>query len=401
MERHTNPAHYSPLGYTGMKRSLFIHPKKPRQALPWGFTMLELLVVIGIIIFLMGILITVVSGALTSAREAATKTTIKKIDGLLAQRMQAFNTAMEALNKSKVSPITSPKPSPGKPVPRRVNPISLPLHLSISGWVFAPRKDTGSKSDVSLGFPQTLNEILATSGPNSLTAPNVPTTYIPANNNPITESSEALYWFLTSAKSFGQAAVDEDAFTSSEVADTDGDGLKEFIDGWGRPLRFYRWPTRLIRPANPANTQQTWNKTNGTYGIPVVGNNPSLPVYSYFGKTGYDAGYFFGSLPGSSDQIKDPDDPLLVLLGATWTYSDGTNKQQMTPAIFEAGVAQGGYGLHTPETWSLPLIVSAGKDDVLGLYEPYDTANYGHLAQPDSTTLDGMLDDISNRRLAP
>jgi hypothetical protein len=36
----------------------------------------------------------------------------------------------------------------------------------------------------------------------------------------------------------------------------------------------------------------------------------------------------------------------------------------------------------TPNTWSVPLIVSCGTDGALGLYEPYDTANFGTLAQP-------------------
>ena len=38
-------------------------------------------------------------------------------------------------------------------------------------------------------------------------------------------------------------------FTAQEVADTDDDGLLEFVDAWGEPLRFYRWPTRMIDKA--------------------------------------------------------------------------------------------------------------------------------------------------------
>ena len=34
-----------------------------------------------------------------------------------------------------------------------------------------------------------------------------------------------------------------------EIVDTDGDGLMEIVDAWGQPLRFYRWPTCLFRPA--------------------------------------------------------------------------------------------------------------------------------------------------------
>jgi hypothetical protein len=33
-----------------------------------------------------------------------------------------------------------------------------------------------------------------------------------------------------------------DDFTDKEVRDTDHDGLPEFVDAWGQPLQFYRWP---------------------------------------------------------------------------------------------------------------------------------------------------------------
>ncbi len=33
-----------------------------------------------------------------------------------------------------------------------------------------------------------------------------------------------------------------DDFSDREVKDTDGDGLPEFVDAWGQPLQFFRWP---------------------------------------------------------------------------------------------------------------------------------------------------------------
>ena len=41
----------------------------------------------------------------------------------------------------------------------------------------------------------------------------------------------------------------DEAGAQQVVADIDADGLIELLDGWGQPLRFYRWPTRLVRPA--------------------------------------------------------------------------------------------------------------------------------------------------------
>jgi hypothetical protein len=48
--------------------------------------------------------------------------------------------------------------------------------------------------------------------------------------------SECLYQIVASSPS------DFEQFNENETGDTDGDSLKEFIDGWGRPIHFIRWP---------------------------------------------------------------------------------------------------------------------------------------------------------------
>src|SRR5262249_40220863 len=68
-----------------------------------------------------------------------------------------------------------------------------------------------------------------------------------ASGNPVLDSSEILYDFLTQSNVLGNPPVAGDTFSPAEVKDTDNDGLPEFIDAWGNPLRFYRWPTRFFR----------------------------------------------------------------------------------------------------------------------------------------------------------
>jgi prepilin-type N-terminal cleavage/methylation domain-containing protein len=57
-----------------------------------------------------------------------------------------------------------------------------------------------------------------------------------------TARSEMLYALLVKGQGPLGSAFDADDFTPREVQDTDGDGLPEFVDAWGNPLRFYRWP---------------------------------------------------------------------------------------------------------------------------------------------------------------
>jgi prepilin-type N-terminal cleavage/methylation domain-containing protein len=57
-----------------------------------------------------------------------------------------------------------------------------------------------------------------------------------------TARAEMLYAILVEGGGAYGSSFDKDDFTSKEVQDTDGDGLLEFVDAWGEPLQFYRWP---------------------------------------------------------------------------------------------------------------------------------------------------------------
>jgi hypothetical protein len=63
-----------------------------------------------------------------------------------------------------------------------------------------------------------------------------------ANHKHATARSEMLYALLIEGRGPLGSVFDRDDFTDKEVQDTDGDGLPEFVDAWGQPLQFYRWP---------------------------------------------------------------------------------------------------------------------------------------------------------------
>ncbi len=51
-----------------------------------------------------------------------------------------------------------------------------------------------------------------------------------------------LYAILVEGRGPLGSVFNADDFTDKEVQDTDGDGLPEFVDAWGNPLQFFRWP---------------------------------------------------------------------------------------------------------------------------------------------------------------
>jgi prepilin-type N-terminal cleavage/methylation domain-containing protein len=84
------------------------------------------------------------------------------------------------------------------------------------------------------------------------------------NHRHETARAEMLYAFLIESPG---ALVTRDSFQLSEIADTDGDGLPEFVDAWGNPILFFRWPTHyhsdLQRGINPEGFDGIDNNGDG------------------------------------------------------------------------------------------------------------------------------------------
>ena len=299
-----------------------------------GFTMVELLVVIGLILFLMTISVVAMSSAIGIARQRATQATLLKIHGLMQQRIDAFNRAME---KTNLQPAID-KLKNDLNVGSRPDDQNKVYEVLVKKQIFRTR------------FPQNFAE--------STPVPPTGVTYVTANHQPVTESSALLYWILTSSEVYGIAPVDESAFSSSEVRDTDGDGLNEFVDAWGRPFRFYRWPTHLFRPGNSSTAP-------GAIGV----NSDNSPLLSPIDPKRTYASVLWSGLPaapavaGELDPLsRDPDDPTGQLARFVKRPGVATPTAKLT-------YLQNTYS--TPNTYHAFLIVSAGPDGRLGLGEPY------------------------------
>jgi hypothetical protein len=91
------------------------------------------------------------------------------------------------------------------------------------------------------------------------------------------EGSECLFLILTALNEDGSSAA-SDSLSPSETGDTDGDGMREVLDGWGKPIEFVRWapgffsdrqPYGIVTvplpdpndPFDPARVDQRWSLT--------------------------------------------------------------------------------------------------------------------------------------------
>ncbi len=374
-----------------------------------GFSLIEILVVIGLIAFLTAAIVAVVPRVTHAARVAATRATIKKVDEMLNDRINGFRRWINKQNQLAGNSTTNPP-----------SYVTNSPYASMFGANPVQTKALAIKYAFKTYFPQLFSEFSTPVQPG-------------ATHTQVTESSESLYLFLTTGPLFDTEPPSAADLRAIETADTDNDGLLEIVDAWGHPLRFYRWPTRLVRPngypgtsagpppvpptgfedqfplspatilmggAAPRNQLQSWQKNTvyplGATVLPTVTNTtqqvtPFSLMYRCVGTTGS------GETSGT-----EPTWPAIVgstIVDANSGTSSVTWQALLDPlsvdpddpiGLITTGLVSEPY--ETPNTWNTPLIVSTATDldngdpkqtgFMFGLYEPYDTANHGNLAQP-------------------
>ncbi len=270
-----------------------------------GFTLIELLIVIGLIGFMATMGVILVQTMAGRAKAGRTKVIIRQIDTQIAQRLDGFDRWFDSQEKFLLQKL-------------RIYSVTEKNRI------------LGKKTYFKAYFPQTPGEVLKSENIYSLWWDEDGARKDTVDN--AADSAEVLYAMLMEMQTFGTESVSEGDFDNTMIGDTDDDGLKEFIDGWGNPIRFYRWPTRLVKPDGNIN------RDIATLLI------SALPP----GK------------PGAGAQLDiDPDDP--------------------TAALKIADIDEDDY--HTYNTWHTPIVVSAGEDGKLGLHEP-TTSGAKRLAQP-------------------
>lgn len=212
-----------------------ITPISPRVATPHrfsrmarrAFTLIELLVTIVIMLILASMVLFALANAQTTAKDAKTRATISKINTFIMAKYESYATRRVPI---KVAANTGPRDA----ALLRLNALRELMRLEMPD-----------------------RHVDITDAPTIVTKPSISNAYFRRFNSSSKdvqyESAECLYLIIAFGLEDQEALA---SFSESEIGDTDGDGLKEFIDGWGKPIAFLRWapklPSLVQYPQGPA-----------------------------------------------------------------------------------------------------------------------------------------------------
>jgi hypothetical protein len=207
-----------------------------------------------------------------SARVSKTKAIIAKLHDIIMPKYEAYLT-------------------------RRV-PITFPPNTPPSAM--AQMRLDAIRELMRLEMPDRWRDIDPTSGPTAFSTPIGATQYAwsvpqPAlskiycakrqalpptiTNSATNAQAKCLYLFVatSSPEALGQ-------FTADEIGDVDGDGWREFLDGWGNPIMWLRWApgfSAQIPPQSSPHSDIQFADSTGHHD-PLDGRNIDSPAYQLF-----------------------------------------------------------------------------------------------------------------------
>ena len=238
-----------------------------------GFTLVELLVTVAIIAILAGVGLSTLFLAQEAAREDRTRMLISKLHNQLMIRWESYQTRRLPLQIS-VGKYRAQKGS-------APNQLDVATHYGANGETaeqFAWRLLWARRELMRFELPDRYSDIwnfetdsvrlpkylIGISGEDSMphrrylqriarlrgVAPTSPAmSSIMSSISDENSSAECLYLIVTTGMEVD--ASGKKIFDERHVGDEDEDGMPEFVDGWGEPIRWIRWPAGFVSDLQP------------------------------------------------------------------------------------------------------------------------------------------------------
>lgn len=214
-----------------------------------GFTLAELLVTIVILSIVVMIAMRVMQAAQNAAREATTRATIAKIHQVIMRMYDSYGTRRVPVDLEACAQRAGYKrdannnPMPIELERARVNALrdlmrmEMPDRWSdIKGPPLLLTDSAGKpvRPRISQHYMDVLNSAYRGGNPGGNEGPKC--LYMVVMNNPESAS----------------------LFRADEIADIDHDGMRVFVDGWGGPIGFVRWPAGFVAKNELSKKDARW-----------------------------------------------------------------------------------------------------------------------------------------------
>lgn len=298
-----------------------------------GFTLVELLITMTIISILAGVVLAGLNAARTTARVAKTKSTITKLHYLVLDMYDSYRTRrVDVASGASRARVNAIRDLMRMEMPDRWSDVWTKAGQATGqGDVLGPNPLITSQfvSALAAGYCRTYEAAWNAAKKTGL---NSKEAHAELADH---ASAECLYMIVMAIPDAAEQ------FHASEIGDVDQDGLPEFIDAWGNPIRFIRWPVGFVEHESLVNLS--------------LSGDPTGPA----GRAGEESlEWDSPSDLQSGDRITQPDpfDTRGIAGGAAARDVNGDGNAQDDNS---AGRTAAGYAVY-------PLIYSAGPD---GIYD--------------------------------
>jgi prepilin-type N-terminal cleavage/methylation domain-containing protein len=209
-----------------------------------GFTLIELLVVIAIIAVLASLAAWAVFAMMGRQQTRNTESTIKTLNKLLQDRWS--HVIAEARKETPSDKVWALAGGDRERDRERAQVIWVKVRLAEAFPMAYKEMDPNDTTTIVNTFIKTPAKIKPHFAKYRAMVKVYPPTPGP------TESSACLLMALKTLQTDGGVSIEDQI--KFAVADTNGDGMNELVDAWGRPLAFYRfaWNNADLQAANPA-----------------------------------------------------------------------------------------------------------------------------------------------------
>jgi prepilin-type N-terminal cleavage/methylation domain-containing protein len=223
------------------------HDAAQRRTFNAGFTLVELMVVLVVLAILAALTLTGIAGVRDRSKADKTRTTIRKINDIILPQYESYLTRRVP---QRASAPTSVSVWNGGMTPKRF----ISSGTITSSTSTATNRLWGLRLLMTLEMPDQWSDVAPTAPlPNwAITAP--VKRYAALKTSGTVAPSTAYEGAECLAMIVLRGGFDPDLvelFRGDELGDLDGDRHPEFLDGWGRPIGFIRWPVGFESPLQP------------------------------------------------------------------------------------------------------------------------------------------------------